>query len=99
MYPTFRLFIAGDTPRSARAVANLRAFCEAAFGEAYVVEVIDVQKNPDLADIDGVLATPMVTRLSPEPPRSVIGDLSDPARLAAALDIAVPGSPCGGVAP
>ncbi len=90
---TFRLYVAGQTERSQTAEANLRALCDNHLGGRYELEVIDVVERPDVAEAERILATPMVVRLAPVPPRRVIGDLSDDRRAAAALGIATPGTP------
>lgn len=86
----FRLFVAGDSPRSARAAANLRALCDTALPDAYQIEVIDVLQRPDLAEEASVLATPLVIRVSPAPVRRAVGDFSDLDRLATAIDLPSP---------
>ncbi|MFL5859803.1 MAG: circadian clock KaiB family protein, partial [Solirubrobacteraceae bacterium] len=73
----FRVYVTGTALRSAVAVGNLRAICEARVPGAYEIEVVDVRKRPELAEQDRVLATPTVLMLAPGPPRWVIGDLSD----------------------
>lgn len=90
----FRLFVAGETARSLRAATHLRRLCSAALGRDYELEIIDVLARPDLADEAHILATPTVVKLAPVPLRRVVGDLSDAARLASALDLelADPGS-------
>ena len=86
----FRLFIAGESPRSSRAVSNLTLLCERALPDAHKIEVIDVLERPDLAEAASVLATPMVMRMQPLPQRRAVGDSNDLARLAAAIDLHAP---------
>ncbi|MBS42010.1 MAG: circadian clock protein KaiB [Nocardioides sp.] len=84
----FRLFVAGASPRSFRAQQSLEALVAAALpDEREVIEVIDVLERPDLAEEAGVVATPLVVRERPLPTRRVVGDLSDPFRLADALGL------------
>lgn len=88
----FRLFVAGESPRSSRAINNLRLLCERALPDAHKIEVIDVLERPDLAEAASVLATPMVMRMQPLPQRRAVGDFNDLARLAAAIDLHTPDS-------
>lgn len=83
----FRLYITGETGRSRRAADNLRALCEARLAGIYELEIIDVLDRPDLAEEDRIIATPTAIRVSPLPPRRVIGDLSDLSLAATALDL------------
>ena len=80
-----RLYIAGATPNSVRAVENLRALCRAHFPDNCDLEIVDVLKEPLRALTDDVLVTPTLIKLAPGPRVRVIGDLSDAARVLAAL--------------
>lgn len=73
----FKLFVAGETPRSRRAIENLRRIVETSRGWQCEVEVIDVLISPDRAEEERILATPTLIRESPPPRRRVTGDLSD----------------------
>jgi circadian clock protein KaiB len=86
----FRVYVTGTALRSAVAVGNLRAICEARVPGAYEIEVVDVRRQPELAERDRVLATPTVLRLAPGPSRWVIGDLSDRRLAALALELPDP---------
>ncbi len=86
----FRLFVAGESPRSSRAISNLTLLCQRAIPDAHKIEVIDVLERPDLAEAAFVLATPMVMRMQPLPQRRAVGDFNDLARLAAAIDLHAP---------
>ena len=86
----FRLYVAGSTPRSQAAAANLRALCEASVPDDHAIEVIDVLERPEAAEEERVLATPTVVRLAPEPRRRVVGDLSDRHLAAIALEMPEP---------
>ena len=89
----FRLYVQGQTVRARAAVEQLEALCRACCGEAWEVEVVDVERQPDLADQARIVATPTLDRLAPEPRTRVIGDLSSQERLAAALGLSpLPGS-------
>lgn len=72
----FRLYIAGDGPNSARAVANLQQICEEHLAGKYTVETVDVLVENGRALADGVLLTPLLVKLSPLPLRKIIGNLS-----------------------
>ncbi len=82
-----RLYIAGDSPRSRTALANLRNLCEARLKDQYHIEVIDLTKRPDLAKADQILAVPTLIRKIPEPMKRIIGDLSNADRALVALDL------------
>lgn len=72
-----RLYIAGQTPKSLAAIANLRRICDDHLAGRYRVEVIDLLETPELAEGDQIIAIPTLVRTLPEPIRRVIGDLSN----------------------
>ena len=82
-----RLYIAGQTPRSIKAFANLKRICEEHLKGRYRIEVIDLIQNPQLAAGDQILAVPTLVRLLPEPVRKIIGDLSNTDRVLVGLDV------------
>src|SRR5512142_747244 len=82
-----RLYVAGQTPKSLRAFANLKRICEEHLSGEYHIEVIDLLKNPQLASGDQILALPTLVRKLPEPVRKIIGDLSNTERVLVGLDI------------
>src|SRR5689334_601762 len=82
-----RLYVAGQTPKSLRAFANLKRICEEHLAGVYHIEVIDLLKNPQLAAGDQILALPTLVRKLPEPVRKIIGDLSDTERVLVGLDL------------
>ena len=82
-----RLYIAGQTPRSIKAFANLKKICEDHLIGKYQIEVIDLIQNPQLAAGDQILAVPTLVRRLPEPVRRIIGDLSPTDRVLVGLDI------------
>ncbi len=84
----FRLYVAGRTPRASVAYANLKQVCDANLAGRYRIEVVDLTKQPAVAIDDQVLAVPTVVRTCPGPPRRVVGDLSNAARVVHGLDIA-----------
>jgi circadian clock protein KaiB len=85
-----RLYITGTTPRSARAIQNLRAICEANLQGRYELDVIDIYQHPESAKTEQIVVTPTLVKELPIPIRRVIGDLSDRERVLSALDIALP---------
>lgn len=84
---TLRLFVTGATPGCSRAVASIWTFCEKFLKGRYSLEVVDVYQQPELADQQRILATPTLVRMSPLPFRRLVGNLSDPERLSAALGL------------
>ena len=82
-----RLYVTGNTTRSERAINNLRRLCADVLRNGCEVEVVDVLEQPELAEVDRVLATPTVIRRVPAPERRVVGDLSDPAKVLLGLDV------------
>ena len=82
-----RLYIAGQTPKSIKAFANLKRICEEHMPGRYRIEVIDLIQNPQLAAGDQILAVPTLVRRMPEPVRRIIGDLSHTDRVLVGLDI------------
>jgi len=72
-----RLYIAGQTPKSMKAVENLQRMCEEHLPGRYKIEVVDLLKNPRLAKEDEIVAIPTLVRKLPDPIRRVIGDLSN----------------------
>ncbi len=82
-----RLYVAGQTPKSLAAFANLKKICEEHLAGEYQIEVIDLLKNPQLASGDQILAIPTLVRKLPEPIRKIIGDLSNTERVLVGLDI------------
>jgi circadian clock protein KaiB len=83
-----RLYVAGQTPRSIAALANLKQVCEERIPGKYQIQVIDLLKKPQLASGDQILAVPTLVRKLPEPIRKIIGDLSNKEKLLIGLDIA-----------
>ena len=82
-----RLYVAGQSPTSVRALANLKALCEEHLKGRYRIEVIDLRKNPQLARGDQIVAVPTLVRRLPLPLRTIIGDLSNSVRLLVGLDL------------
>ena len=82
-----RLYVAGQTAKSAAALRNLRRLCETHLAGRYEIEVIDLLVNPKLAAGDQILAVPTLVRKFPEPIRKIIGDLSNEERVLVGLDV------------
>jgi circadian clock protein KaiB len=82
-----KLYVAGQTPTSLLAVANLKRICEQHLAGLYHIEIIDLTKNPQLARGDQILALPTLVRSLPEPVRKIIGDLSNAERVLVGLDL------------
>lgn len=75
----FRLYVAGDTPNSALALATLHALCRLHAPHRHRIELVDVFRDPQSALADRVFMTPTLVRLEPSPMRRVVGNLSDAA--------------------
>jgi circadian clock protein KaiB len=82
-----RLYVAGQTPKSVRAFANLKRICEEHLAGQFEIEVIDLIENPRLAKDDQIVAIPTLVRKLPEPIRKIIGDLSDTERTLVGLQL------------
>ncbi len=82
-----RLYIAGQTARSAAALANLKAVCEQHLVGRYRLEVIDLLEQPQLAAGDQILAIPTLVRRLPQPIKRLIGNLADTERVLVGLDL------------
>lgn len=86
----FRLYVAGQTPKSLAAIANLKKLCEEHLTGRYSIEIVDLLENPRLARQDQVVALPMLVRTFPEPRHKIIGDLSDQKQVLMELELASP---------
>jgi circadian clock protein KaiB len=84
------LYVAGVTPRSTAALANLRKICAGHLQDRYRIKVIDLMKNPTLARDHQILALPTLVRQLPSPIRKIVGDLSNTERVLVGLDIKSP---------
>ena len=82
-----RLYVAGQTPKSIRAFANLKALCEEHLKGLYQIEVVDLLEHPRLARGDQIVAIPTLVRKLPPPLRKIIGDLSSTERVLVGLDV------------
>lgn len=84
---SLRLYVAGQSPKSLTAFANLTKICEEHLKGLYSIEIIDLMENPQLAQGDQILALPTLIRKIPEPMKRIIGDLSNTERVLVGLDI------------
>ena len=82
-----RLYVAGQSPKSLKAFANLTRLCEEHLQSRYELEIVDLIENPQLAEGDEIVALPTVVRRLPEPMRRIIGDLSDSERVLVGLQL------------
>ena len=83
----FRLFITGASPNSARAVANIRQICESYLQDNYVLEIVDVYQQKEMAEKEQLIALPLLIKKQPLPVRRLIGDLSDTRKVLSELGI------------
>jgi len=83
----FRLYVAGETPNSARAKANLAALCRSHLTGRHEIEVVNVFQEPQRALADGVFMTPVLVKLAPLPVCKIIGTLSQTATVLQALGL------------
>ena len=82
-----RLYVAGKTNKSVTALANLKKLCEEHLEGHYIIEVIDLLLQPQLAEGDQIFAIPTLVKKVPEPIRKIIGDLSDEEKVLVGLNI------------
>ena len=82
-----KLYVTGQTPNSVRALNNLKEILSGDLGSIYKLEIIDVFKNPQLAEDDKILAVPTLARVLPKPVKKIIGDLSDKEEVLLGLDL------------
>ena len=82
-----RLYVAGQTPKSVRAIDNLRRVCDEHLAGRYQIEIVDLLAHPQLARGDEIVATPTLVRRLPPPIRRIIGDLSDTEKVLVGLQL------------
>jgi circadian clock protein KaiB len=82
-----RLYVAGTTPRSTLAIANLKSICEEHLASRYDLEVIDIYQQPGLGKGEQIIAAPTLIKKLPPPVRKLIGDMSDKEKVLIGLDI------------
>lgn len=86
-YYDLRLYVAGQTPKSMTAFANLKHICELHLAGKYRIEVVDLMKKPQRAKDDEIIAIPTLVRRLPQPIRKIIGDLGDRERTLVGLEL------------
>jgi circadian clock protein KaiB len=84
------LFVSGSTPKSLRAIRNIRALCEERLNGCYELKVVDIYQHPEQVKAEQIVAAPTLIKKLPLPLRILIGDLSNKDRLLLGLDIALP---------
>ena len=82
-----RLYVAGSTPQSTRAIRNLKAICETNLQGRYALTVVDLYAQPQRAHEDQIIVAPTLIRQAPLPVRRIVGDLSNTDRVLAALEL------------
>jgi circadian clock protein KaiB len=82
-----RLYVAGSTPHSTRAITNIKTICETHLKDRYVLTVVDLYEEKDSARDDQIMVAPTLIRKLPLPARRLIGDLSKTERVLALLDL------------
>ena len=82
-----RLYVSGMTPRSLRAIANIKKICEENLSGRYELEVVDIYQQPELAKKEEIVAAPMLIKKLPLPLRKFVGDLSDTERILVGLNL------------
>lgn len=82
-----RLYIAGNTPQSNRAIENLKKLCENRLRGRYELTIVDLHQIPDAGLDERIICAPTLVKRSPPPVRRLTGDLSNPDRVLRALDI------------
>jgi circadian clock protein KaiB len=83
----FRLYVAGDTPNSMQALANLTALCRQHLREGHVIEVVDVFLEPERALAERIFMTPTLVKISPAPTHRIVGTLSNTQTVLHALEL------------
>lgn len=84
-----KFYVTGQTPNSIKAIGNLKDILKNGLNDICTLEVIDVLENPQLAEEDKIMATPTLIKISPEPARRIIGDLSDKKKVLSGLNLTI----------
>ena len=87
-----KLYVAGQTPKSVAAFANLKRICETHMQGQYQIQVIDLLENPKLAKGDQIIAVPSLVRQLPPPLKKIVGDLANEERVLVGLDLRAAGA-------
>jgi circadian clock protein KaiB len=80
-----KLYISGKTPKSNRAAASVKKICEEHYAGRYELAVIDILEDPEAAEREQIMATPMLIKESPAPARRIVGDLTNKSKVLAAI--------------
>ena len=80
-----KLYISGKTPKSNRAVASVKKICEEHYAGRYELAVIDILEDPEAAEREQIMATPILIKESPSPARRIVGDLTNKSKVLAAI--------------
>ncbi len=83
-----KLFITGASPNSVKAVTNIKSICEQYLKGNYTLEIIDIYQQPLLAQQEQIIALPLLIKLSPQPSRRLVGDMSDTKKVLKGLNCA-----------
>jgi circadian clock protein KaiB len=89
LHHVLRLFVSGSTPRTVRAIKNIRALCEEQLRDRYELEIVDIYQHPEQARPEQIVAVPTLVKKLPLPLRQIIGDMSDTEKVLVGLDILV----------
>ena len=84
---TLRLFVAGTTANSLRAIENLRRICDVHLADRVDLEIIDIYQQPERAGQHQIVAAPTLVKVLPPPLRRIIGDLSEEQRVLRGLEL------------
>ena len=84
---SLRLYVTGTTPRSTAAITNIRSLCEEYLKGRYSLEVVDIYQRPGEAQDEQIIAAPTLLKKAPEPPKRVVGNLSDREKVIVLLDL------------
>jgi circadian clock protein KaiB len=87
LFYVLTLYVTATTPRSVRAIANIRKLCEQHLEGRYELDIVDISRDPEMAKTDQLIAAPTLIKRLPLPLRRFIGDMSDTKRLVVGLDI------------
>lgn len=82
-----RLYIAGNTTKTKRTIQNLKRICDDKLKQGYELEIIDIQKHPEYAKKENIIATPTLIKQLPLPIRNLIGDMSDKEKVLVGLEL------------
>ncbi|MCU0653201.1 MAG: circadian clock KaiB family protein [Candidatus Pacebacteria bacterium] len=82
-----RLYVTGTTPRSLRAISNIKKICDKYLKNRYDLEIVDIYKQPMLAEGEQIIAAPTLIKKLPLPLRRIIGDMSNAERVLLGLDL------------